>query len=127
MARSAKIPGSSNKPIPTGLPKRQLVPIAKHAGSALGLSPMASVMKEAKAARKNTEQVRQERFGKRPEVKAIIERLTPWCGSVQQAKAWFEGEKIPALGNRTAKQSVEEGYASAVLQFLDHAASGGFA
>ena len=78
-----RYPDRATSPSQPVCPSGGLVPaIAKHAGSALGLSPMASVMKEAKAARKNTEQVRQERFGKRPEVKAIIERLTPWCGSL---------------------------------------------
>ena len=77
--------------------------------------------------RQALEQMRQDRFYKKPEVKAILERLAPWCGSLTQAKAWFEAEKIPALGNRTAKQTVEQGHAGAVFDFLDHAASGGFA
>jgi hypothetical protein len=47
--------------------------------------------------------------------------------SKEQAMAWYRAQPIPAFGGRTAEALVKEGKASAVRDYLDHVAVGGFA
>jgi hypothetical protein len=56
----------------------------------------------------------------------ILCRIVPWVGGEDQARVWYHAERIPAFGGRTAEQLVEEGKASAIRDFLDHVAYGGF-
>ena len=61
------------------------------------------------------------------EMLEIIGRLSPWAGGVPQALAWYRAEPIPALGGRPAEALVKTGQAAAVMRYLDHIATGGFA
>jgi hypothetical protein len=57
----------------------------------------------------------------------IIERITPWAGSSDQASAWYRSQPIPAFGNRTAEALVRAGKSGLVHEYLDSIAIGGFA
>lgn len=61
------------------------------------------------------------------EMLEIISRVTEWAGGKDQAMAWYRAQPIPAFGGRTAEALVKEGKASAVRDYLDHLAVGGFA
>jgi len=61
------------------------------------------------------------------EVIQIINRVLPWCGSVQQAVAWYRSQPIPAFGDRTAENLVRPGRAAHVLDYLGGIALGGYA
>lgn len=61
------------------------------------------------------------------EMLEIISRVTDWAGGKEQAMAWYRAQPIPAFGGRTAEALVKEGKASAVRDYLDHVAVGGFA
>jgi uncharacterized protein (DUF2384 family) len=61
------------------------------------------------------------------EVAEIIHRVSSWAGSERQALAWYRAEPIPAFGGRTAESIVKSGKASALRDYLDHLAMGGFA
>jgi len=61
------------------------------------------------------------------EMLEIIGRVADWAGGEQQAMAWYRAEPLPAFGGRTAEALVKEGKATAVRDYLDHIALGGFA
>jgi hypothetical protein len=61
------------------------------------------------------------------EVAEIINRVLPWCGSVQQAFAWYRSQPIPAFGDQTAENMVRQGRASHVLDYLGGIGLGGYA
>jgi len=61
------------------------------------------------------------------EMLEIIGRVVDWAGGEKQAIAWYRAEPIAAFGGRTAESLVKEGKATAVRDFLDHVARGGFA
>jgi hypothetical protein len=61
------------------------------------------------------------------EMLLIINRATPWCGSIFQAYAWYRSEPLPSLGDLTAETLVKQGYANHVLQHIDRIAQGGYA
>lgn len=61
------------------------------------------------------------------EMLEIISRINEWAGGEAQAMAWFRSQPIPALDGRTAEALVKQGRASAVREYLDHLALGGFA
>ena len=61
------------------------------------------------------------------EMLEIIGRIADWAGGEKQAMAWYRAEPIAAFGGRTAPSLVKEGKASAVRDYLDHVATGGFA
>ncbi len=61
------------------------------------------------------------------EVAEIINRVLPWCGSVQQAFAWYRSQPIPAFGDQTAENLVRHGRAEHVLDYLGGIALGGYA
>jgi ribosome-binding protein aMBF1 (putative translation factor) len=61
------------------------------------------------------------------EMLEIIGRIADWAGGEKQAMAWYRAEPIAAFGGRTAESLVKEGKASAVRDYLDHVAMGGFA
>ncbi len=61
------------------------------------------------------------------EMLEIVGRISAWAGGDKQAMAWYRAEPIAAFGGRTAESLVKEGKASAVRDYLDHVATGGFA
>jgi len=61
------------------------------------------------------------------EMLEIVGRVAEWAGGKDQAMAWYRAEPLPAFGGRTAEALVKEGKATAVRDFLDHIALGGFA
>jgi hypothetical protein len=83
--------------------------------------------------------LRREVFYKRARVRApktqarvremleIVSRISEWAGGKDQAMAWYRAQPIPAFGGRTAESLVKSGQASAVRDYLDHLAMGGFA
>ena len=61
------------------------------------------------------------------EMLEIISRVRDWAGGEAQAMAWYRSQPIPALDGRTPEALVKSGRASAVRDYLDHVALGGFA
>lgn len=61
------------------------------------------------------------------EMLEIIARVQSWAGGPAQAMAWYRAEPIPAFGGRTAEALVKSGQATAVRDYLDHLATGGYA
>jgi len=61
------------------------------------------------------------------EMLEIVGRVSQWAGGKDQAMAWYRAEPLPAFGGRTAESLVKEGHATAVRDYLDHVAVGGFA
>lgn len=61
------------------------------------------------------------------EMLEIISRISSWAGGKDQAMAWYRAQPIAAFGGRTAESLVKSGEASAVRDYLDHIATGGFA
>jgi uncharacterized protein (DUF2384 family) len=61
------------------------------------------------------------------EMLEIIGRVADWAGGKDQAMAWYRAEPIPAFGGRTAEALVKDGKATALGDYLDHVALGGFA
>jgi hypothetical protein len=61
------------------------------------------------------------------EMLEIIALVQAWAGSPAQAMAWYRAEPIPAFGGRTAEALVKTGGATAVRDYVDHLATGGYA
>jgi len=61
------------------------------------------------------------------EMLEIIGLVEDWAGGKLQAMAWYRAQAIPAFGGRTAESLVKAGHASAVRDYIDHLAMGGFA
>ena len=61
------------------------------------------------------------------EVAEIINRILPWCGSVQQAFAWYRSQPIPAFGDQTAEDLVRSGRSEHLKSYLAGIAVGGYA
>ena len=61
------------------------------------------------------------------EMLEIISRVRDWSGGETQAMAWYRSQPIPALDGRTPEALVKAGRASAIRDYLDHIALGGFA
>ena len=61
------------------------------------------------------------------EMLEIISLVQAWAGGPAQAMAWYRAEPIPAFGGRTAEALVKSGQASAVRDYVDHLATGGYA
>ncbi len=65
--------------------------------------------------------------GRVREMLEIVSRVSDWAGGKDQAMAWYRAEPIPAFGGRTAESIVKTGQASALRDYLDVLAMGGFA
>ena len=65
--------------------------------------------------------------GRVREMLEIINRVQGWAGGPAQAMAWYRAEPLPAFGGRTAEALVKSGQATAVRDYLDHLATGGYA
>lgn len=61
------------------------------------------------------------------EMLEIINLVQAWAGGATQAMAWYRAEPIPAFGGRTAEALVKSGDATAVRDYVDHLATGGYA
>ena len=61
------------------------------------------------------------------EMLEIINMVQGWAGGAAQAMAWYRAEPIPAFGGRTAEALVKSGKATAVRDYVDHLATGGYA
>jgi uncharacterized protein (DUF2384 family) len=61
------------------------------------------------------------------EMAEILNRVAGWAGGRAQAVAWYRSEPIPAFGDRTAESLVKSGQATALRDYLDSIAMGGFA
>jgi hypothetical protein len=61
------------------------------------------------------------------EMLEIVGRVSAWAGGKEQAMAWYRAQPIAAFGDRTAEALVKSGEATAVRDYLDHLALGGFA
>src|SRR3954452_10503988 len=61
------------------------------------------------------------------EMLEIINLIQGWAGGAAQAMAWYRAEPIPAFGGRTAEALVKSGNATAVRDYFDHLATGGYA
>lgn len=61
------------------------------------------------------------------EMLEIINLVQNWAGGAVQAMAWYRAEPIPAFGGRTAEALVKSGQATAVRNYVDHLATGGYA
>jgi hypothetical protein len=61
------------------------------------------------------------------EMLEIVSRISTWAGGKDQAMAWYRAQPIAAFGDRTAEALVKSGQATAVRDYLDHLAMGGFA
>jgi hypothetical protein len=61
------------------------------------------------------------------EMLEIINLVQGWAGGAAQAMAWYRAEPIPAFGSRTAEALVKSGQATAVRDYIDHLATGGYA
>jgi uncharacterized protein YicC (UPF0701 family) len=61
------------------------------------------------------------------EMLEIISLVQGWAGSPAQAMAWYRAEPIPAFGGRTAEALVKSGEATALRDYVDHLATGGYA
>jgi len=61
------------------------------------------------------------------EMRAVINLVQGWAGGTAQAIAWYRAEPIPAFGGRTAEALVKSGNATAVRDYVDHLATGGYA
>jgi len=61
------------------------------------------------------------------EMLEIVGRVVGWAGGEKQAMAWYRAEPIAAFGGRTAESMVTHGRATAVRDYLDLVATGGFA
>ena len=61
------------------------------------------------------------------QVLAILQRIETWSGSEESAWAWYRTYPIAALGDRTARELVDEGRAVDVLAYLSRIDRGGYA
>jgi hypothetical protein len=61
------------------------------------------------------------------EMLETVHRIADWAGGEAQALAWYRSQPIPAFGGRTAESLVKSGQASALRDYLDQIAMGGFA
>lgn len=94
-----------------GLSKKQLA-------ETIGLAPEALYKVSRVNAAKTQSRLR--------EMNEILTRVSAWAGGPAQAMAWYRAEPIPAFG-RTAEQLVKSGQATALRDYLDSIALGGFA
>ena len=95
-----------------GLTKKQLA-------ETIGLAPEALYKSRRLGAAKTQSRLR--------EMNEILTRVSGWAGGKAQAMAWYRAEPIPAFGGRTAESLVKSGQATALRDYLDSIAMGGFA
>jgi hypothetical protein len=84
-----------------------------------GLGPQALYKTDRALAAKTQSRVK--------EMLEIVSRISTWAGGKERAMAWYRAQPIAAFGGRTAESLVKSGKASALRDYLDHIAMGGFA
>jgi hypothetical protein len=84
-----------------------------------GLGPQALYKADRARAAKTQSRVK--------EMLEIVSRISDWAGGKERAMAWYRAQPIAAFGSRTAESLVKSGEASALRDYLDHIAMGGFA
>jgi hypothetical protein len=84
-----------------------------------GLGPQALYKTDRARAAKTQSRVK--------EMLEIVSRISTWAGGKERAMAWYRAQPIAAFGGRTAESLVKSGKASALRDYLDHIAMGGFA
>lgn len=57
----------------------------------------------------------------------ILERVAPWTGHPRIAFAWFRSQPLPSFGLMTPEDMLKMGRESAVEEYLDRVAAGGYA
>lgn len=72
-------------------------------------------------------QTRERRKTRDKEADEILRRVEAWAGSRDQARSWYRGQGISALGDQTAEAMVRTGQADLVRRYLDSIAVGGYA
>jgi hypothetical protein len=95
-----------------GLSKKELA-------ETIGLAPEALYKSRRLSAARTQSRLR--------EMTEILTRVSGWAGGKAQAMAWYRAEPIPAFGGRTAESLVKSGQATALRDYLDSIAMGGFA
>jgi hypothetical protein len=95
-----------------GLSKKQLA-------ETIGLAPEALYKSRRLSAAKTQSRLR--------EMNEILTRVSGWAGGKVQAMAWYRAEPIPAFGGRNAESLVKSDQATALRDYLDSIAMGGFA
>jgi len=91
----------------------------KELASAMGVSRDALIRKDRLQAVATQQRLRQ--------MTEILQRVTPWTGSLSAAWAWYRSFPIAALGDLTAEVLVADGRADDVRAYLTHIAEGGYA
>jgi hypothetical protein len=109
---TARKPASAALVEDFGLTKKQLA-------ETIGLAPEALYKSRRLSAAKTRSRLR--------EMAEILTRVSGWAGGKAQAMAWYRAEPIPAFGGRTAESLVKSGQATALRDYLDSIAMGGFA
>lgn len=61
------------------------------------------------------------------EMLEVLNRVSDWAGGTLPAIAWYRAEPIAGFGGRTAESLVKAGEATALRDYLDHIARGGYA
>jgi DNA-binding protein HU-beta len=61
------------------------------------------------------------------EMADIITRVSKWAGGQAEALTWYRAQPISTFGDRTAESLVKSGQATALREYLDSIALGGFA
>ena len=60
------------------------------------------------------------------ETSVILKRIAKWTNSEDEARMWFVTFQIPAFGNLTAEQLVQNGKAAALKTYLECMDPGSF-
>ena len=113
------MPNTKAKRTPADAPFRDYGLSKKELAETIGLAPQALYKTSRLNAPKTQSRLR--------EMNEILTRVSAWAGGPAQAMAWYRAEPIPAFGGRTAEQLVKSGQATALRDYLDSIALGGFA
>ena len=91
----------------------------KELASAIGLSRDAIMRRDRLRAVVTQQRLRQ--------TTEILQRISPWAGSLSAAWSWYRSYPIASLGGLTAEELVADGRADDVRAYLSHIAQGGYA
>ncbi|SRR5258707_11902315 len=137
--RTAKIKTASVRPKAQSLRAKPLVMRFFDPSGLLAISGVASSFGMSKSQLAETVGLKRESLYKASRLRAhktqtrvremleIVGRVSDWAGGKEPAMAWYRSQPIPAFGGRTAESLVKSGKASALRDYLDHIAMGGFA
>ena len=57
----------------------------------------------------------------------ILKEIQDWAGGPERALDWYRSEPIPAFGGQTAEAMVSNGNGEAVMDYIHHLSTGGYA